>query len=56
MSWSVSVFARLLLSWPRRRAPRPASLRQRAPYRDAFFASPAAVEDDYRRLSRTSRG
>jgi hypothetical protein len=27
--------------------------RERRPYRDAFFADPVAVEDDYRRLKGT---
>jgi hypothetical protein len=46
-----------LAAWPRRRAALPRHLRAarrpaRPPYHDPFFADPAAVEDDSRRLGR----
>jgi hypothetical protein len=42
---------RRVLNRPQRRQPGQARM-----HRDPFFADPAAVEDDYRRLSRTARG
>ena len=51
MTWSIAVARRVLFSWPRRR-PRPCKQRQPRLYRDAFFADPNVVEDDYLRLRR----
>jgi len=52
MAWPASVVRRAVISWPRRR-PRPARRRgQRSLYRDAYFADPNVVEDDYWRMRR----
>ena len=55
MTWSASGTRRVLvvwpLAWPRRR-PRPLRPRPLGPYRDAYFANPDVVEDDYQRLRR----
>lgn len=54
MTWSASGTRRVLvawpLAWPRRRL-RPLA-QPRDPYRDAYFADPNVVEDDYQRLRR----
>jgi hypothetical protein len=53
MVWSASVVRRVLIAWPRRRPQQPARCRDpRAPYRDAYFADPNVVEDDYQRMRR----
>jgi len=53
MTWSIAVARRVLVGWPRRRPrPQPRKQRQSGPYRDAFFADPNVVEDDYLRLRR----
>jgi len=53
MVWSVSEVRRVLVARPRRRPRRPARRRgPRAPYRDAYFADPGVVEDDYYRMRR----
>lgn len=53
MAWSAPMKRRTLVTWPRRHpriAPWPRV--QRSPYRDAYFANPEDVENDYLRLRR----
>jgi hypothetical protein len=53
MAWSASMKRRVLVAWPRRRPRRPARPHgPRSPYRDAYFANPDEVENDYLRLRR----
>ena len=53
MAWSASVRRRVPVARPRRRPRRPARPRvPRSPYRDAYFANPEEVENDYLRLRR----
>jgi hypothetical protein len=53
MAWSAPMKRRVLVAWPRRRPRRPARRRlPRSPYRDAYFANPDEVENDYLRLRR----